>query len=90
MALERYQDNLKRLQSAYKQGDLTLYLGAGVSILNGLPPWDRLVLSMYYSAISSEAMGIRPFSNYLFAIAEWHLGRNHEPLDITARRLRKY
>jgi len=45
---------------------------------------------MYFSAISEEYLqGWRPYPNYLFAIAEWHLDRTHEPLDITARKLRK-
>src|SRR5262245_49689735 len=46
---------------------------------------------MYYSVIRKEDMeGWRPFPNYLFAIAEWHFKRSHEPLDITSRKLRKY
>jgi hypothetical protein len=46
---------------------------------------------MYFAAISEENMrGWRPFSNYLFSIAEWHLKRGHEPLEITARKIRKY
>jgi hypothetical protein len=80
--------NLKALRAAYRKGSLTLYLGAGVSVGNGLQPWDRLVLAMYFDAISGKEMGgWRPFPNYLFAIAEWHLKRGHEPLEITARKI---
>ena len=83
--------NIAAVREAYGKGNLTLYLGAGVSIANGLPPWDKLVLAMYFAAISQQSMGgWRPFPNYLFAIAEWHLSRFHEPLEITARRIRKY
>jgi SIR2-like protein len=83
--------NISALSEAFQRGDLALYLGAGVSVANGLPPWDKLVLAMYFAAISPQPMtGTRPFPNYLFAIAEWHLNRAHEPLDITARRIRKY
>lgn len=79
------------LREAYAGGNLTLYLGAGVSHDNGIYGWDKLVLAMYFTAISRQSMnGWRPFPNYLFAVAEWHLNRAHEPLDITARRILKY
>lgn len=91
MVLIDRESNISALREAYQQGDLVLYLGAGVSVANGLPPWDKLVLAMYFAAISPQPMkGWRPFPNYLFAIAEWHLDRAHEPLEITARRIRKY
>ena len=81
----------RRLREAFADNRLTLYLGAGVSVGNGLPSWQSLVLAMYFTAIREEHMqGWRPFPNYLFAIAEWHLGRTQEPLDITARKLRKF
>lgn len=91
MASPDYLNHLDRLREAFQRGDISLYLGAGVSAGNGLPSWDQLVLAMYFSAISAQSMGDwRPFPNYLFAIAEWHLERSKEPLDITARRIRKY
>lgn len=84
-------DSIKQLRTAFKKNNLTLYLGAGVSVANGLPTWEKLVLAMFFSTISEEQLGgWRPFSNYLFAIAEWHLANSSEPLDITARKLRKY
>ena len=90
-AIKENRQQLTKLRAAFRTGDLSLYLGAGVSVGNGLPTWDQLVLAMYFSAINAQSMrGWRPFPNYLFAIAEWHLKRSHEPLDITARRLRKY
>lgn len=81
---------IERLRKAHNAKNLTLYLGAGVSMLNGLPSWEKLVLMMYFSAIKRGDIveGIRPFPNYLFAIAEWHLERRREPLDITARKIR--
>ena len=82
---------IDKLGAAFQKKNLTLYLGAGVSVDNGLPTWERLVLAMYFSAISNQTLeGWRPFPNYLFAIAEWYLERNHEPLEVTARRLRRY
>lgn len=83
--------HLNILRQAYKKKNITLYLGAGTSVANGLPGWEKLVLAMYFAAISREKLkGWRPFPNYLFAIAEWHLNNKHEPLEITARRLHKY
>jgi hypothetical protein len=82
---------IEELRDAFKQKRLTLYLGAGVSVASELPTWDRLVLSMYFKAIAEQQMqGWRPFANYLYAIAEWHLKRSPVPLEITARKIRKY
>lgn len=79
------------LNAAFDKKNLTLYLGAGVSVSNGLPTWNQLILAMYFAAISEERMhGWRPFSNYLYAIAEYQLERSQEPLEIMARKIRKY
>ena len=90
MPLEIKEEYLKALRKAYHANNLTLYLGAGVSAGNGLPSWDKLVLAMYFSAIDRDEVvkGLSPFPNYLFAIAEWHLERRNEPLDITSRKIR--
>ncbi len=83
--------SISKLREAFKKKNLSLYLGAGVSIANNLPSWEKLVLALYFSKISEQQMqGWRPFSNYLFAIAEWHLANSTEPLEITARKLLKY
>lgn len=77
------------LRKAFERGELGLYIGAGVSMGNGVPTWESLVLAMYFSAIKAQPMGgWRPFPNYLLAIAEWHLKRLREPLDVTARKIR--
>jgi SIR2-like protein len=84
--------NIQQLHEAYRRGDLTLYLGAGVSVGNGLPGWEELVQSMYFAdldAASERSADLRPFPNYLFAISRWHLERCREPLDITARKIRR-
>jgi len=79
------------LRKALKNRNLNLFLGAGVSIGSNLPSWEKLVLAIYFSKISEQHLGgWCPFSNYLFAIAEWHLDNSSEPLEITARKLRKY
>jgi hypothetical protein len=83
--------SILEIRKSFKKKNLSLYLGSGVSIANNLPSWEKLVLALYFSKISEQQMhGWRPFSNYLFAIAEWHLANSTEPLEITARKLRKY
>ena len=85
------EDAIRQLREAYRRNNLTLYLGAGVSVDSRLPTWEKLVLAMFFSTISEEELGgWRPFPNYLFAIAEWYLANGSEPLEITARKLRKY
>ncbi len=80
---------IHEMRKAWSKKQLTLYLGAGVSVASGLPTWEQLVAAMYYDAISRKELdGWRPFPNYLYAIAEYHLKQSGETLDITARRLR--
>lgn len=78
---------IAHLRDAFKKRDLTLYLGAGVSVANGLPNWDKLVTAMYFKAISTHLGNFGPAPQYLFAIAKWHLDRTDEPLEITARKI---
>jgi len=84
-------DSIDALRKAYQGGNLSLYLGAGVSVGSGLPTWDKLVLAMYFAALGKHAPNPwKLYPSYLFAAAEWHLERTHEPLEITARKLRRY
>lgn len=84
-------NNYEPLRKAYRDKNLTLYLGAGVSVGSSLPSWEKLVLAMYFNKVSELSMeGWRPYSNYLYAIAEWQLKNSVEPLEITARKLQKY
>jgi hypothetical protein len=56
--------HIASVRTAYKKGDLTLYLGAGVSKGNGLPTWSELVLAMYFTAMEGDwKLRWRPFSN---------------------------
>ncbi len=81
---------LTELQGAFKKGNLTLYLGAGVSMGSGLPSWNQLVLAMYFAAVHGDWRARwRPYPNYLYAIAEWQLKQAPEPLEITARKIRQ-
>lgn len=82
---------LDELRQAYNQKNLTLYLGAGVSLGSGLPTWNQLVLAMYFRAAAGDwKPRWSPYPNYLYAIAEWQLQRGHEPLEITARKIRQF
>ena len=83
------EDALKDLQNAYRNGDLNLYLGAGVSAPSGLPNWKQLVVSMYFRYMNIEHWhSIRPYPNYLYAIGEWYLNKTGESLDIIIRKLK--
>ena len=82
---------IEALRSAFRERNLTLYLGAGVSIGSKLPYRKKQVLAMYFSKISQERLGgWRPYSNYLYAIAEWQLAKSTESLEVTARKLRRF
>jgi hypothetical protein len=48
---------LGRLRQAYEDRNLALYLGAGVSVANGIPTWEQLVSAMYFAAIEGQPMG---------------------------------
>src|ERR1043165_4886983 len=83
--------SIEALRKAFREQRLTLFLGAGVSVANGLPTWEKLVLSLYFSTISEQKMnGWRPYANYLYAISEWYLKRSIEPLEITARKTKSF
>ena len=81
--------DLGTLREGYRKQQITLYLGAGVSVASGLPTWEKLILSVYFAAVSEQKLGYwRPFPNYLYAISDWYLKERQEPLEITARKLR--
>jgi hypothetical protein len=89
-AAELDASHIASVRAAYKKGNLTLYLGAGVSKGNGLPTWSELVLAMYFTAMEGDwKLRWRPFSNYLFAIAEWQLRHRPEPPEVTAQKVRQ-
>lgn len=83
-------DHLFTLQKAFKRGKLSFYIGAGVSKPNGLPTWEELVQALYFSTLQDEQYiyNLKPFPNYLFALAEWVLKQKNEPLDIIVRKIK--
>jgi TIR domain/SIR2-like domain len=44
--IKSYEDQLKKLKSAYENGNLTLFCGAGISIDAGIPTWSNLLKSL--------------------------------------------
>ncbi len=83
--------HIEEIRQAYRRGNLTLYVGAGVSKGNGLPTWPELVLAMYFTAMEGDwKYQWRPYSNYLYAIAEWQLQQRIEPPEITAQKIRQF
>jgi hypothetical protein len=87
-----YKNHLSPLKEAFSKGNLTFYLGAGVSKDNGLPSWEELVQALYFSTLEDESYiyQLKPFPNYLFAIAEWVLKQKNEPLDIIIRKIKQW
>lgn len=87
-----FNGHLPALKSAFQRGQLTLYVGAGVSKDNGLPSWGELVQALYFTTLSDESFihKLKPYPNYLFALAEWVLQQKNEPLDIIIRKLRQW
>src|SRR5262245_12579192 len=87
-----FHGHLPRLKAAFQKGQLSLYLGAGVSKPNGLPGWEELVQALYFTTLNDESFinEMRPYPNYLFALAEWVLRQKNEPLDVIIRKIRQW
>ena len=88
--VDTYPDQIEKLKNAFERGDLSLYLGAGVSMPSGLPSWEQLVLMLYYDTLGADiTFPLQPFPNYLMAIAEWMLGEKKESLDTIIRKIKR-
>lgn len=59
--VNRTEESLTNLRKAHAAGNLVIYVGAGVSVGSGLPTWQKLVLAMYFSALSKQS------------VKQWHL-----------------
>lgn len=91
MAIQ-FNGHLTALQKSFQQARLSLYLGAGVSKASGLPSWEEFVQALYFTTLNDESYiyELRPFPNYLFALAEWVLKQKNEPLDIVIRKIKQW
>lgn len=87
-----FKSYLPPLKEAFSRGNLTFYLGAGVSKPNGLPSWEELVQALYFSTLQDESYiyQLKPYPNYLFALAEWVLKQKNEPLDLIIRKIKQW
>jgi SIR2-like domain len=86
MTDNKFRDQFKEL---YKAGNITFFLGAGISVSNGLPTWKELVTSMYFKFMSAESWGrLRPFPNYLYIISKHYMRKMNESPDIIVRKLK--
>lgn len=85
------QEALDRLRRRGRDRGLAVFLGAGVSQGSGLPGWQELVARMYFSAVrGAQADDEEVYPNYLYAVADWYVGKHVEPLEITARKIRSF
>lgn len=82
------------LRAAFREEQLVLYLGAGVSAGSDLPDWDRLVTAMYFAALTPDRSSYgeirHAYRNYLLAIADWYLGHERGAIDVVARKIRAH
>jgi hypothetical protein len=81
---------VRRLQRAFQEGNLTLYLGAGCSVASGVPTWDRLVTRLYVNGIVRQLSRFDTIPGLISAAGEWAFNRQVVPLEVAARRLRGY
>lgn len=82
---------LARLRNAFSTGRLTLYAGAGLSLASGLPSWNTLIATLYYSAVMDDwIQPWKPYPNYLFALAEWLLKQSGEAPEVVAGKVVSY
>jgi hypothetical protein len=83
------QETRSELRKIYAKGNITLFLGAGVSKDNGLPNWKELVSSLFFKYMAVEEWHrIRPFPNYLQAISQWYLDQLGQSFEIVIRGLK--
>lgn len=77
------------LRRKYRDGNMTFFLGAGISMNNGLPSWRELVTTMYFKYMAAESWGnLRPFSNYLYVASRHYMDKMKESTDIVIRKLK--
>lgn len=78
------------LREAFVQGRLTLYLGAGCSVANNIPSWDRLVTQLYVNGIVRRLPRFTSVPGLIASVGQWAFARQLLPLEVAARKLRGY
>jgi SIR2-like domain len=63
--------DLKGLRIGWEQGQLALFLGAGISLAYGIPSWKNLVLEMLFDQSEHAGRLKVLFPHYRRALAEW-------------------
>jgi hypothetical protein len=79
---------IQRLRQAFERNALTLYVGAGASVANGVPGWDALVRTIYLNSLKQLQRGDPGLLPIRRAVAEVWFTNNRLPLEIMARGLR--
>src|SRR5882724_9570473 len=59
------------LHQALQDGRLVLFLGAGVSLEYGLPPWRSLVLDLLFEHVADGSPLRQLAINYRRAVSDW-------------------
>ena len=81
---------LRQLQSAFRDGRLNLFLGAGCSVASGIPMWNQLVTSLYMNGVSRRLHQYRRVNELLPSVTQWAFERYAVPLELAARGLNTY
>jgi len=83
------QNILRELKNIYEQGNTSFFLGAGISIGNGIPSWKELVTAMYFRYMAAESWKLlKPYPNYLYVASQYFIKRLEESPDIIIRKLK--
>ncbi len=82
----------EELKEAYQDGNLALYLGAGVSVESRIPDWKKLVIMMSFKRNEELMAESRksPYPNYLYAISQWVIENNEDSLDTIISKLNRH
>jgi hypothetical protein len=79
----------QELKDVYQQGNISFFLGAGISKSNGIPTWNELVTAMYFRYMDAESWGkLSPYPNYLYAASRRYIKRLEESPEIIIRKIK--
>jgi hypothetical protein len=81
---------LGHLRRAFRDGRLTLFLGAGCSVESGIPTWPQLVTTLYMNGVSRRLRRYSRIREFVPSVTQWAFERNVVPLEVAARGLNTY